>query len=412
MAVLTLAALGMQLLRAEDLHVDLWALVAPIWLMGLPVMATVAAMAVLFESIPFLSGGFGNIAYFFLWIGILTSILVAMDDSASGMISNCNDFYGISRTIADMQRAIKAYDPGYSGSFSIGADAMLDDPLVFRWDGIAWTPALVGEWLSLAPVIAILAALPFDRFDPARRRAPRARERRDDSAEYDGPESSSLRPAAPVIIPPTSLTPLPDQRAHWRLIAVLRAELRLMLRGQPWWWYLVAAGLIISSAVTPPDAAVILLAFAWLWPILVLSPMGAQEACHFTHELVFSVPHPLRRQLVATWLSGVLVALLMTSGGLIRAISTGADTRAVAMLAGVSFVPSLALALGVWSRSPRLFEVVYLALWYVGFNGVPAFDFMGLGNASAGQGHSSIYLVLAPILLAVSAIGRRHQLQR
>jgi hypothetical protein len=422
MAVLTLAAVGMQLFRAEDLHIDLWALVAPIWLMGLPVMATVAAVAVLFESIPFLSGGFGNIVYFFSWIMILTMILLAMEDSASGMISNCNDLYGISRTIADMQRAIKTYDPDYSGSFSIGADAVFDDPLVFPWEGITWTPALVWErlgWLLLAPVIAILAALPFDRFDPARRRAPRTRRRRharrkrrrDDVEGNDSPEFPSSRPAAPVI-PTTSLTPFPNRRAHWRFIAVLRAELRLMLRGQPWWWYLVAAGLIISSAVTPPDAAVILLAFAWLWPILIWSPMGAREARHFTHELVFSVPHPLRRQLAATWLSGVAVALLMTSGALIRAISAGDDARVAAMLAGVSFVPSLALALGVWSRSSRLFEVVYLMLWYVAFNGVPTFDFMGLGNTGAQQGYSLVYLALALILFVVSAIGRRSQLQQ
>jgi hypothetical protein len=79
---------------------------------------------------------------------------------------------------------------------------------------------------------------------------------------------------------------------------------------------------------------------------------------------------------------------------------------------GVVFVPSLALACGVLSRSSRLFEVFYLMLWYVAFNGVPVFDFMGLGNAGLQQGYWLIYLVLALILLVVSFVVRKSQLQR
>jgi hypothetical protein len=41
----------------------------------MPLMALVAAIAVLFEAIPFLSGGFGNIVYFFLFIMMLPLIM-------------------------------------------------------------------------------------------------------------------------------------------------------------------------------------------------------------------------------------------------------------------------------------------------------------------------------------------------
>lgn len=412
MIVLTLAAVGMQLFRAEDVHIDLWALIGPIWLMGFPVMAVTAAVAVLFESTSFLNGGFGNIVYFFAWCLIFVAIMVPMQDTTNGLMASFNDFYGISRTIADMQKSVLSHDLDYSGSFSIGA-GKVDDPLIFLWEGLAWTPALVWErlsWLFVGPVIAILAALAFDRFDPARRRAPRTRKRHREDAAVNASGFTSPRIAEPAI-PKVSLTPLPNRRYYGRFIAVLQAELRLMLRAQPRWWRLVAIGLVIASAVTPPEVAVILQAFAWLWPILVWSPMGAREARNFTHELVFSVVRPLRQQLAATWLAGVMIALLMTSGSLVRALFTGNVARALVMGVGVVFVPSLALACGVLSRSSRLFEVLYLMLWYIAFNGVPAFDFMGLGEAGLQQVWLT-YLVSALVLLVVSVVVRRSQLQR
>ncbi len=55
-AILSVIAVIMQLIRGEDRAVNLWQLVAPIWGMSLPVMAWVAALAILFETIPLLRG--------------------------------------------------------------------------------------------------------------------------------------------------------------------------------------------------------------------------------------------------------------------------------------------------------------------------------------------------------------------
>jgi hypothetical protein len=337
--------------------------------------------------------------------------MLAMEDDVTNTFTAYNDFYGMSRVINDMQHAIKIHDPDYSGSLSIGADIGFHDPLIFEWAGMRWTPNLILErlsWLLLASGLATVAALPFDRFDPAKRRVRRRKLRK--RATQDKNVALSEWPTS--IVPITTLTPLPNRRARGRIFAVLLAELRLMLRGQPWWWYGIALGLVIANAVTPPDVATILLAFAWLWPILIWSKMGARERRHFTHELVFSVAHPVRRQLSATWLSGVTVALLMVSGGLLNAITTNAHTHIALMAAGICFVPSLALALGVWSHSPRLFEVVYLMLWYIAFNGVSALDFMGISSAVIPPRSVYIYSGLAFILFIAAIFGRHQELQR
>ena len=63
--------LVVQLWRGDEAHIDLGALLLPFLFLSLPAMAVVAALAVLFETMPCLRGGFGNVAWFFLWAVLL-----------------------------------------------------------------------------------------------------------------------------------------------------------------------------------------------------------------------------------------------------------------------------------------------------------------------------------------------------
>ena len=66
-AVVIVCSALLQWVRAEDARIDPLALVMPHLLITLPFMALVAALAVLFEMLPGLRGGLGNVAWFFLW---------------------------------------------------------------------------------------------------------------------------------------------------------------------------------------------------------------------------------------------------------------------------------------------------------------------------------------------------------
>jgi len=422
LAILTGMAVGMQLVRAEETHVDLWALAAPIWFMGLPVMAIVAALAVSFEVVPFLSGGFGNVVFLTLYMAGVALML-----PHGRLFSAGNDLYGMQRPMADMADELLKYDPGYDGDWSIGAAPFEEDPIIFPWEGIAWTAPIALErlvWLGLAAAMALAGVLPFDRFDPARRlireeRAgclARSRDRllglierilrlpakADDANPPDGGWAAGAD---------ATLTPLGDRGTHWRFGSILGAELRLMLKKQPWWWYGGVGVCIFAGLINQVELALAWLRFAWLWPLLVWSMMGAREARHFTAEMVFSAAHPLRRQLAAKWLAGAIVALLLAAGIALRLLLAGEMAHLAALLVGALFVSSLALALGVWSNSPRLFEMVYLLLWYGAFNGIVALDFMGINAEALTRGCPLVYLGLTLALLLGAALGRWRQLQ-
>jgi hypothetical protein len=156
-----------------------------------------------------------------------------------------------------------------------------------------------------------------------------------------------------------------------------------------------------------------LLAAAWFWPIAVWSAMGCRARQHNTRPIVFSVPRPVGRPLAAAWLAGLCVTAVAGSGYALRLVFAGQGPALAAWAAGALLIPSLALALGVWTGSRRAFEVVYTFLWYLGpINQVAALDYAGV-TAGALAGRFWRYHLLAGVLLTVLAVlGRTRQVRQ
>lgn len=128
--------------------------------------------------------------------------------------------------------------------------------------------------------------------------------------------------------------------------------------------------------------------------------------------MVFSAPQPVWRQLPAIWLAGVILTVIVGSGGWIRLALVGEITGLLAWLVGALFAPSLALALGVWVGNSRAFELVYALLWYIGVvNRVPAFDYGGVTAEGLAMGMPLVYLGITLGLLMLAVVGRWRQLQ-
>jgi hypothetical protein len=72
------------------------------------------------------------------------------------------------------------------------------------------------------------------------------------------------------------------------------------------------------------------------------------------------------------------------------------------------FIPSLALALGIWTGTNIPFEALYTVWWYIGpAHQTPGLDFMGTTFASS---RPVLYGSFAIMLLAFSYVGRRARL--
>ena len=191
-------------------------------------------------------------------------------------------------------------------------------------------------------------------------------------------------------------------------IHILISELKLLLKGRRWWWYAVAGGLIIASIVSKPeDVRAFILPITWLWPVLIWSGLGGREIRNNTQQLVFSSAAPLVRQLPASWLAGFSLAVLTGVGAALKLSIAGDGAGLLAWFSAALFIPSLALASGVWSHSNKLFEVAFVAMWYLAMNGLPEVDFFGVNSS----GNISFFIPFSLALILAAFIGRARQLQ-
>lgn len=409
--VMAAAAVGMQALHGEDRAVHLGPLLGPLPLFALPAMAVVAGLAVLFESLPVLRGGVGNVVWFFAWTGLLIAgVPVSGKGATLTRTESLADFSGLGTIYASTRVALMRVHPGAPESFSLNVGGARATQR-FVWEGMHWTVALVGvrmAWVGVAVAAALLAAMFFHRFDPAREGL--GRKTRGEAALRAPVE---VLAAAKAISRdrewterPTALGRLGARSTFLRLVM---AELRLMLKGQKWWWYAGAAGLLIACLASPLNAVRSgIIVAVWIWPLLVWSQMGSREARWSTEALVFSAPHTLGRQFPAAWLAGVAIAIGTGAGLAIRLALAGDAQGLAGWIAGALFIPSLALALGVWTGTGKWFEAVYTAWWYVGAaHHIRGLDYLGTVRASSTP---LLFLLLAAGLLGSCWLRRRTQL--
>ncbi len=404
-AILVLAAFAMQVLQGNAGSFDIGALVAPFLGVVLPALVVTAALAVLFETISWLRGAVGAIVYITIWTTTLSLAFLGTQPLA--------DWSGTAVIWQSMAAAVRRQFPDYSAGFNITFTPPTEMQ-TFKWTGIVWTPDIVlGRllWVGVALGLVFVASLLFNRFDPSR-----VRPRRKGSTVSEETVAEEVpEPAEPYPLETVGLSALASRPRSAALGRALIAELRILLKGQHWWWYGGVAVLVLGGLFSPlAEARSGWLVAAWIWPLALWSGLGVRELRYRTQQIIFSSAHPLLRQFPATWMAGFAMTALIGGGVAVRLLAAGDWSGLTGWLAGALFIPSLALALGVWSGSGRLFEVVYIVLWYIGpLQGAkaPGMDFLGATDASVAAGTPERFLAAAGVLLIVALAGRWRQLR-
>ncbi|WTU24687.1 ABC transporter permease [Kitasatospora purpeofusca] len=400
LGVLALTAPALQLVRGEDRALDPVALLTPFLVLTLPLLAATAALAVLFETVPLLRGGLGNVT----WFTFAPALLIAGE--APGAPFGGLGLGPVAASLRDTL-ATRGVDLG-GDDFSLGL-TKVDSPLeAFRWDGADYGTGFLAQRLLLVLLAVALAALPalwFTRFDPARARAA---ERHPDGTAPTPTPGPALTAAAAFAPPagPASAPHARHHRSHSRFGShygrLLLGEARILFADASRWWWFAAAGLVLAGLSVPPDTGVgAVLPAAWVWPVLLWSRLGSRSAENDLEVLLGAYP-AARARLLAEWAAGVLLTALIGAGVLVRLAAAGDTAGVAAWSAGALFIPSLALALGTLSRTHRLFQALYLPLWYLAVNQVAALDFMGTVRRAGHPAGPSPVLVTAITLTLLS----------
>ncbi|WP_199442860.1 ABC-2 transporter permease [Umezawaea beigongshangensis] len=379
LVVLAVTALVMQLARGESTSVDPVALLLPFAVMAFPVVVLTASAALFFELTPVLKTGAGNVIWFFCW---LVAALAGQSPRAplGGL--------GVPVVVESIGTEMLARGLDVTGGeFSLGL-TYLDEPLVpFEWLGFTPSAEFLLTRLALIGIglaVALLPVLWFGRFDPARvnrflpRRPVAPPAWSDDEhrapgvpsiavleggafSTRGGPRTAVVRGGALVVFP--------------RLVV---GELHILVQGvSKWWWAGTGFWTALTFAATVPGLSRLMLPLAWIWPVLLWSRLGTQR--HESGVQALLGPYPgVRMRVVAEWIAGVLLTAGVGGAVAVRMAWVGDLTGLASWGAAALFIPSLALLLGSLSRTHRVFQAVYVPLWYGGFSGLPLLDFMGV----------------------------------
>jgi hypothetical protein len=405
--ILALAAILMQAIQQEAARIEIWTLIAPLLLVALPMMALVAAFAVFFESIPWLKGGFGNLVYFFVFTGLFTAGIFLGD-------SPWLDVTGVSLISTNMKAAVRAISPEYTGEFVLSMAS--DQPLqTFVWSGLTWSAGLILQRLSWFPVSAALVlfgSIFFNRFNP--RQPLRIGSRKNQKPGADLAVVTTTPVAEPKSIHLTSLKN--TNRFRTNFFRLVWLEILLLVKGLKWYWLAGMAILWIGCLVTPTeDVRKFWYIATAIWPILVWSKMGERETHYQAEQIVFQGSFPVERLLLSGWVAGVILTGAATLGVLAGRLLAGDSLQLQAWLYAVVFIPSMALVLGVWSRTSKLFEVIYSILWYLGpmnkENGLAMIDYLGIHTGSPVYSQPLLFASFILGMLVLAYVGRRTQLQ-
>ncbi|WP_035858102.1 hypothetical protein [Cryptosporangium arvum] len=374
---LALTAVIMQLARGESAALSPVALLAPFVLFTLPVLAVTAALAVLWETVPGLRGGFGNV----VWFGVALVGMIAAQSPTAPLGGLGTGLLTDSLRTAMTAQGLRPEEG------AIGFMYLDTPPTTFVWTGLPVTAEFVGQRALLvlaAVVVAVVPALWFARLSPLRSSG--GPPRTVPAHPYNADHAAPVAYARGAEAAPSTLA---------RLVV---GEARVLLSGVSRWWWAVAAVLFVAAIFVPSRA---LLLASWGWPVLVWSRLGLQGRDVGVDALLAAAPRPVAR-LLAEWVAGVAFTAAVGGAAIVRS--------APEAWSGALFVPSLALLLGLVSGVPRLFQALYLTLWWCVVNEFAFLDY--LSAVPGGPSPLAVTAVSAALLaLAVAVTTARVRLR-
>ena len=349
-----------------------------------PAIVFVSAVAVLFESIRWLSGRFGDVVYFFLWCMVIG--LVGANEASHGRISWARsfDFTGFGFMIDQMQHTLNTH------SVSIGSSSFDPAKPTIIFPGLTLTREWVAPRLiSLVTPLLLLpvAALCFHRFDPVRTGHVSGKGRRN----WLGKIQNLFKPLSRRFV---AVLEIPGRGGS--VLGAMWIDAVLTLTLIPFAFVALVA-ITIMNLVAPPGATLPIV-FAVL--AIIVSDVATRDGRAGTLASVRCVPR-LRENYV-WWKLGstLLLSLLLCIAPVLRTISHGPAALG-ALLCGIVFVASMATALGIMTANPKTFIVGFLSFWYVVVNDkglTPTLDFAGL------FGHSTANTIALYAAISVAAL--------
>lgn len=354
-----------------------------------PAIMFVSALALVFESVPWLSGKLGDVLYFFFWASSLGIVASAMEKGADPGIVGFFDFSGFGYLFDQMHRTF------HTSAMSIGSSSFDASKPVIVFPGLTlangWLVRRLGAAALPIPLLGV-ARLFFHRFDPVRVRTSGEKGR----SRWMGRINAPFKPLARALF-----TLGARSAARPTLLRSALADAMISISAYPV-SVAAAVGLIIASLAGADRTGVMPIAFGFLG--IMIADIPTRERRAGTTALVYSAPMLQARFVAWKLLSTAIVAAILLIGPIVR-------TPTPQLAVGILFVCSAAVFLGVVSGNPKAFIVVYLTFWYLATNDhglTPWLDFAGTYGKATPM-ITAAYAAIAALFAAAAHLWHRRE---
>lgn len=373
----------MQLVRGEA-RLEPFIFIKQYAIMTSATIVFVSVTAIVFESIPFLAGRFGDVVYFFFYCASLGLVGSTMEHGSR--VARYFDISGFGFMFEQTRRIF------HTTSMSIGSSPF--NPAVrpiliggLDLSGLDWVTRIVSTVISVP--LLLLAWLFFHRFDPARLRAAGAKGKRGWMRNINALARPFVRPLAAIPVRGAALK-----------------DAMMTFASTPFTAFALI-GITIAALASPDSLPV---AFAIV--AVFIADVASRDRRAGTTGLIYAAPR-LRERFV-TWKlsSAAIVALLLLIAPVLHTV-IAQRARLLPLLIGILFIAAAATSLGVISGNPKTFIVLFLTFWYVVVNDkgeTKALDFAGFFSTPA-IGVMVMYAVIAIAMLAMAEVVHRARLR-
>jgi len=396
-----LSAMVMQLVRGEaplQPHVFLYhyLILVP------PMIVSVSVLAVVFECIPFLSGKFGDFAYFFVWMFALVLIAEGSKSAGKPNWASYFDISGMGMIISQFKEIT------HSDSLSIGSSSydQTKSPIVFEGLHLTrgWLLPRLGATFFWIPLLSI-AYLFFHRFNPAKLKASSQKAKHHLFARING----WLKPLTSWIFSFGS----GNRRMKVSFVRSVFSEMRVVFQLSPIYVFGVI-GFGIAALLMPVanlQRGLLPALFAVL--AIVLADISTRESSAGTTGIIYAAPYLKPDYVIWKFAAATLVTFSFTAIPFVKLLLTSLGS-AISLIVGSILIAAAATSLGVMSSNPKTFIVAFLMFWYLALNDggkSTAFDFAGwYGTATIRV--RLLYSVAAFAMLAMAHVVYRYQHKR
>lgn len=397
------ASIFVQVIRGESSSINIIAIVKPILFIVFPVICVTAASAVLFECVKFLRGSLGNVVYFLCYMAVY---IVSMESLLKNNQNFMNrDFFGIGILINGMLNGIKsAYPSVKSNVIELFGEKHNEAMMYVTWNGMNFNLDILKTrvlFIAIAMLIIMISILCFRGFYE--------KSSKKDILSFMIKESKSIDNKLVKGSRVIKIAALKAKDFKYSIIDNVICEIKLILKDMNLIYIVVMALLFLVEIIMPIQKIdKYIMPVASIIPIGFIAKSSVKEKNNNMLQIMKSCEYYKKYWLISN-AALIILDVIIQSGIIIKLLIGGKFIILLSFIAGIIFICSLASVLGLLFGSERLFEIIYILLWYFGvMNKIGYMDFTGF-SAGGSMKIIFVYMTAGAILMAVSKFIRKYK---